>query len=113
MGLFIGFTYSGVLVFIPIELNSMGAGIWGSAFFFAIFALMIIISRPIVGKILLLDMVQKNYYLYRIRIIYTRLICIGISYNPISYSIHRSVVGVRLWCSTTCIPSAGYTISSY
>ena len=27
MGLFIGFTYSGVLVFIPIELNSMGAGI--------------------------------------------------------------------------------------
>ena len=48
MGLFIGFTYSGVLVFIPIELNSMGAGIWGSAFF-AIFALMIIISRPIVG----------------------------------------------------------------
>ena len=50
MGLFIGFTYSGVLVFIPIELNSMGAGIWGSAFF-AIFALMIIISRPIVGKV--------------------------------------------------------------
>ena len=49
MGLFIGFTYSGVLVFIPIELNSMGAGIWGSAFF-AIFALVIII-RPIVGKI--------------------------------------------------------------
>lgn len=50
MGLFIGFTYSGVLVFIPIELNSMGAGIWGSAFF-AIFALMIIISRPVVGKV--------------------------------------------------------------
>lgn len=47
MGLFIGFTYSGVLVFIPIELNSMGAGIWGSA----IFALMIIISRPLVGKV--------------------------------------------------------------
>ena len=50
MGLFIGFTYSGVLVFIPIELNSMGAGICGSAFF-AIFALMIIISRPLVGKV--------------------------------------------------------------
>lgn len=50
MGLFIGFTYSGVLVFIPIKLNSMGAGIWGSAFF-AIFALMIIISRPVVGKV--------------------------------------------------------------
>jgi MFS family permease len=50
MGLFIGFTYSGVLVFIPIELNSIGAGIWGSAFF-AIFALMIIISRPVVGKV--------------------------------------------------------------
>lgn len=50
MGLFIGFTYSGVLVFIPIELNSMGAGILGSAFF-AIFALMIIISRPVVGKV--------------------------------------------------------------
>ena len=50
MGLFIGFTYSGVLVFIPIELNSIGAGIWGSVFF-ALFALMIIISRPLVGKV--------------------------------------------------------------
>ena len=50
MGLFIGFTYSGVLVFIPIELNSMGAGVWGSVFF-TLFALMIIISRPLVGKV--------------------------------------------------------------
>ena len=50
MGLFIGFTYSGVLVFIPIELNSMGASVWGSVFF-ALFALMIIISRPLVGKV--------------------------------------------------------------
>ena len=50
MGLFIGFTYSGVLVFIPIELNSMGAGVWESVFF-ALFALMIIISRPLVGKV--------------------------------------------------------------
>ena len=50
MGLFIGFTYSGVLVFIPIELNSMGVGVWGSVFF-ALFALMIIISRPLVGKV--------------------------------------------------------------
>ena len=50
MGVFIGFTYSGVLVFIPIELNSMGAGVWGSVFF-ALFALMIIISRPLVGKV--------------------------------------------------------------
>ena len=50
MGLFIGFTYSGVLVFIPIELNSMGAGVWGSVFF-ALFVLMIIISRPLVGKV--------------------------------------------------------------
>lgn len=50
MGLFIGFTYSGVLVFIPIELNSIGAGVWGSVFF-ALFALMIIISRPLVGKV--------------------------------------------------------------
>lgn len=48
MGLFIGFTYSSVLVFIPIELNSMEAGIWGSVFF-ALFALMIIISRPLFG----------------------------------------------------------------
>ena len=32
--------------------------------------------------------------------IYIRLIWIGISYNTISYSIHRSIVGVRLWCST-------------
>lgn len=56
MGLFIGFTYSGVLVFIPIELNSMGQNM--GKCFLCYFALMIIISRPIVEKYML-DMVQK------------------------------------------------------
>ncbi len=80
----------------------------GSAF--TIFMLMIIISRPIVGKV---------YARYGSKIIiYTGLglfilglFVLGISYNPISYSIHRPLLGLAMVQSTTCISSAGYTIS--
>ena len=50
MGLFVGFCYSGVLVFVPIELNSQGIGTWASLFF-GLYACMSIVSRPMVSKI--------------------------------------------------------------
>ena len=85
MGLFIGFTYSGVLVFIPIELNSMGAGIWGSAFF-AIFALMIIISRPLVGKV---------YARYGSKfIIYPGLFGLGLATTPMAIILTAPLLGL-------------------
>ncbi len=111
MGLFIGFTYSGVLVFIPIELNSMGAGIWGSAFF-AIFALMIIISRPIVGKVYA-RYGSKIHYLSRIRLIYTRPICIGISYNPISYSFTAPLLGLGYGAAQPAFQALAIQSASY
>lgn len=92
MGLFIGFTYSGVLVFIPIELNSMGAGIWGSAFF-AIFALMIIISRPVVGKVY--ARYGSKFIIYPgLGLFILGLFALGVATTPMSIILTASLLGL-------------------
>ena len=92
MGLFIGFTYSGVLVFIPIELNSMGAGIWGSAFF-AIFAVMIIISRPLVGKAY--ARYGSKYIIYPGLVLFILgLLALGIAATPLTIILTAPLLGL-------------------
>ena len=92
MGLFIGFTYSGVLVFIPIELNSMGSGIWGSAFF-AIFAVMIIISRPLVGKAY--ARYGSEYIIYPGLVLFILgLLALGIATTPLTIILTAPLLGL-------------------
>lgn len=92
MGLFIGFTYSGVLVFIPIELNSMGAGIWGSAFF-AIFALMIIISRPLMGKVY--ARYGSKFIIYPgLGLFILGLFCLGLATTPMAIILTAPLLGL-------------------
>ena len=92
MGLFIGFTYSGVLVFIPIKLNSMGAGIWGSAFF-AIFAVMIIISRPLVGKAY--ARYGSKYIIYPGLVLFILgLLALGIATTPLTIILTAPLLGL-------------------
>ena len=92
MGLFIGFTYSGVLVFIPIELNSMGSGIWGSAFF-AIFAVMIIISRPLVGKAY--ARYGSKYIIYPGLVLFILgLLALGIATKPLTIILTAPLLGL-------------------
>ncbi|MCB8605723.1 MFS transporter [Veillonella nakazawae] len=111
MGLFIGFTYSGVLVFIPIELNSMGAGIRGSAFF-AIFALMIIISRPLVGKVY--ARYGSKFIIYPgLGLFILGLFGLRPCHNTNGYYSYSSIIGVRLWGGPAGISSVSHTISTY
>lgn len=92
MGLFIGFTYSGVFVFIPIELNSMGSGIWGSAFF-AIFAVMIIISRPLVGKAY--ARYGSKYIIYPGLVLFILgLLALGIATTPLTIILTAPLLGL-------------------
>ncbi len=92
MGLFIGFIYSGVLVFIPIELNSMGSGIWGSAFF-AIFAVMIIISRPLVGKAY--ARYGSKYIIYPGLVLFILgLLALGIATTPLTIILTAPLLGL-------------------
>jgi len=92
MGLFIGFTYSGVLVFIPIELNSMGSGIWGSAFF-AIFAVIIIISRPLVGKAY--ARYGSKYIIYPGLVLFILgLLALGIATTPLTIILTAPLLGL-------------------
>lgn len=92
MGLFIGFTYSGVLVFIPIELNTIGSGIWGSAFF-AIFAVMIIISRPLVGKAY--ARYGSKYIIYPGLVLFILgLLALGIANTPLTIILTAPLLGL-------------------
>lgn len=61
MGLFTCFTYSGVLVFVPILMTSLGVGTMASWFFIA-FALVIVITRPWVGRAY--DNLGPDYLIY-------------------------------------------------
>lgn len=92
MGLFIGFTYSGVLVFIPIELNSIGSSVWGSAFF-AIFAVMIIISRPLVGKAY--ARYGSKYIIYPGLVLFILgLLALGIANTPLTIILTAPLLGL-------------------
>ncbi|MDA3979439.1 MFS transporter [Gallibacterium sp. AGMB14963] len=61
MGLFMSFTYSGILVFVPIMMTTMGVGTLAS-YFFIIFALTIVVTRPFVGRIY--DYYGASYLIY-------------------------------------------------
>ncbi|WP_295789780.1 MFS transporter [uncultured Veillonella sp.] len=67
MGVFLSFSYSGVLVFIPIMLNEMGQGLMAS-FFFVVFAITIVVTRPWVGRAF--DQLGPNRLIYPGFIIY-------------------------------------------
>lgn len=49
IGVFISFSYSGVLVFVPIMMTNMGQGTMASIFF-VLFALTIVVTRPWIGR---------------------------------------------------------------
>ena len=87
-----GFTYSSVLVFIPIELNSLGASSWASLFF-ALFAVMIIISRPIVSK--LYESKGPAFIIYPgLTIFCLGLVLLGVTNNPILIMVAAPLVGL-------------------
>lgn len=65
--IFVGFAYAGVLVFVPIMMNNMGAG-GEASYFFGLYALAIIISRPIMGK--LFEKKGSDFILYPSLIIF-------------------------------------------
>ena len=111
MGLFIGFTYSGVLVFIPIELNSMGAGIWGSAFF-AIFALMIIISRPLVGKVY--ARYGSKFIIYPgLGLFILGLFGLGLATTPMAIILTAPLLGLGYGAAQPAFQRAGVSTATY
>lgn len=61
IGVFISFTYSGVLVFVPIMLTEMGQGTMASIFF-VLYALTIVVTRPWVGRAF--DQLGANILIY-------------------------------------------------
>ncbi|WP_251455027.1 MFS transporter [Veillonella intestinalis] len=61
IGVFISFSYSGVLVFVPIMMTEMGQGTMASIFF-VLFAVTIVVTRPWVGRAF--DQLGANKLIY-------------------------------------------------
>ena len=92
MGLFVGFCYSGVLVFVPIELNSQGIGTWASLFF-GLYACMSIVSRPMGSKIY--ERKGPEYVVYPGLILFAIGIAIlGLTSNPYGIVVAAPIIGL-------------------
>ena len=67
-GFVLAFSYSGILSFIPIYAKELGLGEVAS-YFFILYALVVVISRPFTGKIF--DRFGENVLVYPAIIIFT------------------------------------------
>ncbi len=92
MGLFTLFTYSGVLVFVPILMTSLGIGTMASWFFIA-FALVIVITRPWVGRAY--DNLGPDYLIYPGYVLFIiGLIALAFSSSALWIIISGAIIGL-------------------
>lgn len=92
MGLFMSFTYSGILVFVPIMMISMGIGTLAS-YFFVIFAITIVATRPFVGRVY--DYYGAPYLIYPGYIIFILgLIMLSIAESATAIFIAAPILGL-------------------
>ena len=92
MGLFACFTYSGVLVFVPILMTSLGIGTMASWFFIA-FALVIVVTRPWVGRAY--DNLGPDYLIYPGYVVYIiGLVALAFSTSALWIIVSGAVIGL-------------------
>lgn len=70
-GFVLAFSYSGILSFIPIYAKELGLGEVAS-YFFILYALVVVISRPFTGKILIASV---KMYLFTQLSLFSQLVC--------------------------------------
>jgi MFS family permease len=61
VGMFLSFAYSGILSFIPVYAKELGLT-QAASFFFVIYAIMIVLSRPFTGK--MFDRLGEHIIIY-------------------------------------------------
>lgn len=86
------FAYSGLLSFIPVYAKGIGAS-EVSSYFFVIYAIMIVLSRPFTGK--LFDRLGEHVVIYPSIILYAiGLALLSQAYGPVMFLVASAVIGL-------------------
>jgi len=90
--LLLSFAYSGLLSFIPVYAKELGM-MEVSSYFFVIYAIMIVVSRPFTGR--LFDRMGENIVVYPSIILYAiGLILLSQAHTPIMFLVASGVIGL-------------------
>lgn len=86
------FAYSGLLSFIPVYAKEIGAaGV--SSYFFVIYAIMIVLSRPFTGK--LFDRLGEHVVIYPSIVLYAiGLVLLSQAHGPVLFLVASAVIGL-------------------
>ena len=88
----LSFAYSGLLTFVPVYAQEMGYGEM-SSYFFVIYALMIVLSRPFTGR--LFDRMSEHVVIYPSIVLYgIGLILLSMAHTPAMFLIASGVIGL-------------------
>ena len=90
--LLLSFAYSGLLSFIPVYAKELGM-MEVSSYFFVIYAIMIVVSRPFTGR--LFDRMGENIVVYPSIVLYAiGLILLSQAHTPIMFLVASGVIGL-------------------
>lgn len=90
--LLLSFAYSGLLSFIPVYAKELGM-MEVSSYFFVIYAIMIVVSRPFTGR--LFDRMGENIVVYPSIILYAiGLILLSQAHTPVMFLVASGVIGL-------------------
>lgn len=102
-GFVLSFTFSGFLAFIPVYAKEIGL-IQVSSYFFVVYAFMMILSRPITGKIF--DRYSEHHVIYPCIILYViGLICLSQAQSPFLFLTAAGIIGVGFGSLSPCLQS--------
>ncbi|BCJ85988.1 MFS transporter [Effusibacillus dendaii] len=89
VGMVLSFAYSGLLTFVPVYAKAIGLDSFAS-YFFIIYALIMIISRPFTGK--LFDRRGEHYVVYpSIFLYFIGLICLSQSHSAVLFLVSGAI----------------------
>jgi len=92
VGITLSFAYSGILTFLPVFAKEEGLQSMAS-YFYIIYALAMIVSRPFTGRIL--DRLGSHVVVYPCVIIYVLgLICLGAAHTPFVFLLSAAIIGL-------------------
>lgn len=101
--MFLSFAFSGFLTFIPIYASELKLSTI-AGYFYVIYAIMMVLSRPVIGKIF--DRYNEHVIIYPGILLYIiGLICLSISQSPFLFLISAAIIGVGFGSLSPCLQS--------
>jgi MFS family permease len=101
--MFLSFAFSGFLTFIPIYASELKiSGVAG--YFYVIYAIMMVLSRPVIGRIF--DRYNEQVVIYPGILLYTiGLILLSLAQSPFLFLLSAAIIGVGFGSLSPCLQS--------